>query len=372
MSNMQNGLHLKRQLIFLGIFTSVLPLSHAGVTNTGKSNLAAWANQQNESDIQRINANNRIIRNTNIPSVPIESPVSKPVNISAASSVYDNQNATYRPSYSTRVMYQKTVAQQAVTRTTQATVNDRTDEVSNPVLSHNAEGTPTANTIPQTVEHSPGSYNWVNSYLNVKRNSYQPQSNAQNASPIRNITYSPQTYSSSVNGSWLAYGQTTSAPPRLGNGQFYAHGPATIACVVEAAGRQNVPPALLLGIASKELGHNGQVVRNTNDSRDNGHFQINDIHFRRGEMLQSIRLEDARDRGCYNAELAAWLLNKQLQRTDRSQDIFVRAAGYHSWTPSVNAVYKPDLIKYTYQWYQWLNSRSAQPIATAPLTTSNY
>lgn len=369
---MQNGLRLKRQLIFLGFFATVVPHTNAGVANTGKNNLAAWANQQNESDIQRINANSRVNRATYPSAMPIESPVSNPVKVSAVSSVYDNQIATYRPSYSTRVMYPKTSAQQAVTRTTQAAFINRSNEASNAVLTQNTIGTPTGNIPSQTVEQPTGSYNWVNNYLNVKRNSYQPQNNVPNTSPIRNVSYSPQAYSSTVNGSWLVYGQTTSAPPRLGNGQFYAHGPATIACVVEAAGRQNVPPALLLGIASKELGHNGQVVRNTNESRDNGHFQINDIHFRRGEMLQSIRLEDARDRGCYNAELAAWLLNKQLQRTDRSQDIFVRAAGYHSWTPSVNAVYKPDLIKYTFQWYQWLNSRAPKPTTTEELTTPNY
>lgn len=156
--------------------------------------------------------------------------------------------------------------------------------------------------------------------------------------------------------------RSSSSAPTIGTGQFYARGPATIQCVIEAANKHNVPAHVLLGIASKEYGRNGQTVRNTNNSYDMGHFQLNTIHFRPSEAFGHINLEDARWRGCYNAELAAWHLNRQLTRKGKdSIDFWTRAGGYHSWTPGPNRIYVHGTAKhkglkhYSQEWLVWLN-----------------
>lgn len=156
--------------------------------------------------------------------------------------------------------------------------------------------------------------------------------------------------------------RSSSSAPTIGTGQFYARGPATIQCVIEAANKHNVPAHVLLGIASKEYGRNGQTVRNTNNSYDMGHFQLNTIHFRPGEAFGHINMEDARWRGCYNAELAAWHLNRQLTKKGKEGvDFWTRAGGYHSWTPGPNRIYVHGTAKnkglkhYAQEWLVWLN-----------------
>ena len=156
--------------------------------------------------------------------------------------------------------------------------------------------------------------------------------------------------------------RTISSAPTIGTSQFYARGPATIQCVIEAANKHHVPAHVLLGIASKEYGRNGQTVRNTNASYDMGHFQLNTIHFRPGEAFSHINMEDARWRGCYNAELAAWHLNHQLTRKGKEGvDFWTRAGGYHSWTPGPNRIYvygtakSKGLKHYAQEWLVWLN-----------------
>ncbi|QIC71794.1 MULTISPECIES: transglycosylase SLT domain-containing protein [Acinetobacter] len=156
--------------------------------------------------------------------------------------------------------------------------------------------------------------------------------------------------------------RSSSSAPTIGTGQFYARGPATIQCVIEAANKHNVPAHVLLGIASKEYGRNGQTVRNTNNSYDMGHFQLNTIHFRPGEAFGHIKMEDARWRGCYNAELAAWHLNRQLTKKGKEGvDFWTRAGGYHSWTPGPNRIYVHGTAKnkglkhYAQEWLVWLN-----------------
>lgn len=141
----------------------------------------------------------------------------------------------------------------------------------------------------------------------------------------------------------------------------YSYQPATIECVIAAAERQGVPANVLLGIASIEMGANGDRLKNTNKSVDLGHFGINTIHFRPGEPLANagIRAEDVATRGCYNAEIAAWLLARRL-REQRGADFWVWAANYHSATPTYNAIYRKKLIKYSEQWSRWLQYRYPQ------------
>lgn len=185
---------------------------------------------------------------------------------------------------------------------------------------------------------------------------------------VQYASFSPNNYSAGSNFSSGVYtGEnivrpTTSTAPTIGNDQFYAKGPATIQCVIQAANKHHVPVHVLLGVASMENGNNGQTMRNRDASHDMGHFQLNTIHFRRGGAFSHINLEDARWRGCYNAELAAWHLNRQLTNpTKQNVNFWVRAAGYHSWTPSKASIYirgngkSKGLIAYSQDWLNWLN-----------------
>ena len=142
----------------------------------------------------------------------------------------------------------------------------------------------------------------------------------------------------------------------------YGHHPATIECVIAAAQRQGVPANVLLGIASIEMGKNGDRLNNTNKSQDLGHFGINTIHFQPGEPLAEagIRPEDVATRGCYNAEVAAWLLRKKLNDQRGAGGFWVWAANYHSVTPENNAIYRKKLIRYSEQWGRWLKYRYPQ------------
>jgi hypothetical protein len=170
-----------------------------------------------------------------------------------------------------------------------------------------------------------------------------------------------QNASFSLNNAYNMVRPSLKSAPVIGNTQFYARGPANIRCVIEAAKKHSVPPHILLGIASKERGKNGQTVKNSNDSYDLGHFQLNTIHFQPGQVFGHINLEDARWRGCYNAELAAWLLNRQLTlKSKQGEDFWTKAGGYHSWTPKYNRIYvygtakNKGLIHYAQEWDNWL------------------
>ena len=136
----------------------------------------------------------------------------------------------------------------------------------------------------------------------------------------------------------------------------YKIGPADVDCVVSAAKRQRVPVNILLAIASVEGGKNGQFVTNTNGSRDLGHFQINTIHWTQKGLFAAYPLITKFDvawRGCYNAEIAAWILRIYIEENS-TQDYWTRVANYHSKIPKFNAAYRKKLIPYAIRWGYWL------------------
>lgn len=141
---------------------------------------------------------------------------------------------------------------------------------------------------------------------------------------------------------------------------------ATLSCVIHAARSEGVPVYVLLGIHSKERGTNGQRVQNKNLSLDMGQFQINTIHFKRGGMFERYDSQHVRTDGCLNARLAAKILRNRLM-TNITRDFWTRAAAYHSWTPSFNAIYRngtakqPGLVAYSLQWKKWLERNGINP-----------
>lgn len=145
-----------------------------------------------------------------------------------------------------------------------------------------------------------------------------------------------------------------------GSADFYAYRPADINCVVVAAEKQKVPANVLLALSSIESGKNGQSVKNSNGSLDLGHFQINTIHWKANGTFAnfpSITQTDAAWRGCYNAELAAYLL-RQVLSADNNQDFWTRAANYHSHTPKYNEIYKKKLIPLAVKWGEYLQKEN--------------
>ena len=138
---------------------------------------------------------------------------------------------------------------------------------------------------------------------------------------------------------------------------FYRFGPASVACVVEAARKQNVPANVLLAIASLEGGRNGQSVKNKNGSFDMGHFQLNTIHFAENGVFTRAGIDkrDAAWRGCYNAELAAWMVSRHVNAPG-NQDFWIKVANYHSATPQFNAAYRAKLIPLAERWGKWLQA----------------
>ena len=143
---------------------------------------------------------------------------------------------------------------------------------------------------------------------------------------------------------------------------FEAH-PATLACIINAANHQHVPANILLAIGSLEGGKNTQWVENNNGSHDLGYFQINTIHWQQhgGAFTQDTRItpQQVASDGCYNAELAAWLLHRALNATPQ-QAYWTQVANYHSHTPRHNLDYQRKLIPLAQRWGQWLQQQYAQ------------
>lgn len=148
-------------------------------------------------------------------------------------------------------------------------------------------------------------------------------------------------------------------PAGKASDDFYGRHPATIECVIEAANKQDVPANVLLAVASMEAGKNGQLVTNQNGSIDISHFQINTSNWDRGGAFArypAVTKEAVQWRGCYNAELAAWLVRKHLTG-DTDVDYWTRVANYHSKTPKFNAAYRSALIPLAIRWGKWLQQR---------------
>lgn len=159
--------------------------------------------------------------------------------------------------------------------------------------------------------------------------------------------------------------QQAIAPPLpTDNPVLYAEKPATIQCVIAAANKYKVPANILLAFSSMENGKNGQYVKNSNGSYDMGHFQINTIHWdgNKFDGVIEISYHDVAQRGCYNAELAAWLLKRRLdEKTD--SDYWTRVANYHSKTAKFNSIYKQKIIPLAVAWGKWLE-RNGQYVIT--------
>jgi hypothetical protein len=127
-----------------------------------------------------------------------------------------------------------------------------------------------------------------------------------------------------------------------------------VTCSVAAAVKFNVPANLLLGIAELENGRPGLAAMNANGTRDIGLMQFN-TRYLASLARFGISAIDVAGSDCYSFDLAAWRIAGHLAKD--TNDLWTRAANYHSRTPRYNARYRSKLVQAASQWETWLRQR---------------
>jgi hypothetical protein len=127
-----------------------------------------------------------------------------------------------------------------------------------------------------------------------------------------------------------------------------------IVCSISASAKYGIPANVLLAVAEKENGKDGQWVRNTNRTYDVGPLQFNTRYLEQLARYQ-IAPADVAAAGCYAYDLAAWRLRQHILKD--AGDIWTRVANYHSRTPRFNVRYRRDLIYAAARWADWLAIR---------------
>lgn len=107
-------------------------------------------------------------------------------------------------------------------------------------------------------------------------------------------------------------------------------------CVTDAAQRNGLPLAALLGILATEGGQPGEALSNTNGTWDIGPCQVNTCHV--GELAKlGIQPTAIMADSCLNVSAAAWLLRQELNRS--GGDIWEAVGAYHSRTTPFHRAY---------------------------------
>lgn len=136
-----------------------------------------------------------------------------------------------------------------------------------------------------------------------------------------------------------------------------------VVCAIMAAIKYEIPTNIVLAIAEKEAGTPGLWVKNKNGSYDVGAMQLNTTYLQ-DLAKYGISPNDVALPGCYAYDLAAWRIRGHLQHD--KQDLWTRAANYHSKTPKYNRIYREDLIKKATKWKNWLNHHFLTYSVTKP------
>lgn len=124
-----------------------------------------------------------------------------------------------------------------------------------------------------------------------------------------------------------------------------------VICSIMASVKYEVPANIMLAIAEKEGGKPGSWVKNSNGTFDVGSMQFNTVYLK-DLVKYGITAEAVASPGCYPFDLAAWRVRNHLLHDE--DDIWTRAANYHSRTPKYNSIYRADLIKKAGRWQEWL------------------
>lgn len=139
-----------------------------------------------------------------------------------------------------------------------------------------------------------------------------------------------------------------------------------VVCSIMAAVKYEVPVNIVLAVAEKEGGTPNQWVKNSNGTFDVGSMQFNTTYLNDLKKY-GITADDVAQPGCYSFDLAAWRLRGHLRHD--AQDLWTRAANYHSRTPKYNKIYREDLIKKAAKWGHWLEVRFPTYSVTQPGST---
>jgi len=121
--------------------------------------------------------------------------------------------------------------------------------------------------------------------------------------------------------------------------EAYRH--ASIECIINSAIQRDVPANVLLAIGQHEAGKNGSAIKNADGSFDLGNAGINTIQLEElaqyGVDKKTATFYLMHD-GCYNYDMAAFLLAKHLHNC--KQDFWSCVGNYRSKTPKYNQEYQ--------------------------------
>ena len=135
--------------------------------------------------------------------------------------------------------------------------------------------------------------------------------------------------------------------------------PATMECVLDSAIKRNIPANVLLAVGQHEAGKEGSAIRNTDGSLDFGRTGINSITVddvmpemkkygvTREQVVYYLRYD-----GCYNYDMAAYVLQKHLRNCNF--DFWTCVARYHSKSPEPNKRYQTFIIPLAAKWERYL------------------
>ncbi len=131
--------------------------------------------------------------------------------------------------------------------------------------------------------------------------------------------------------------------------------PLTVACLLQAAQLQHVPPAVILTVLKVEGGHVGTVSKNTNGSEDLGPMQVNtsawlkpvaSMHFG-GDTKAAY--EALRDNGCYNIHVGTWILRQAID--EAGGNIYEGIGLYNSHTTKYKVRYQSLFRKHFWEMF---------------------
>jgi len=113
-------------------------------------------------------------------------------------------------------------------------------------------------------------------------------------------------------------------------------------CSVESSLRYGLPPELVYAVSLNEGGSPGMRSKNKNGTEDLGYMQFNTSYLAKLASY-GISPEDVQKNSCYSFHLAAWRLRGHLEESG-PEDMFTKAAYYHSRTPAYNEIYRNKLM----------------------------
>lgn len=125
--------------------------------------------------------------------------------------------------------------------------------------------------------------------------------------------------------------------------------PLTVACLLQAAQVNSLPPAALMTILKVEGGKVGKCVTHPNGRTDCGPMQVNlevwlnelaEAHFKGNKQKAKVFL---RDHGCYNAHVGAMILRQKVD--EAGGDLYEGIGRYHSKTPHHKKKYQGLFMK---------------------------